>query len=152
MQSSDGKLPNDVDALKCKIRGTFLLIIGKVSGQADPNPSTSLKLYHACVLPKTLFGCEFCNRVTSSDVQQLEVSHHFCLKRAQSLPFLTRSDMVKGLSGSMSLEAHIDTQKLTFYGLTCRSYEQGIVRKLLLIRHYQHNNSQSLTMVFFRMW
>ena len=30
MQSSNGKLPNDVDALKCKIRGTFLSLIKKV--------------------------------------------------------------------------------------------------------------------------
>ena len=45
MQSSDGKLPNDVDALKCKILGTFLSITGKVSGQAGLNPSTAMKLY-----------------------------------------------------------------------------------------------------------
>jgi len=97
---------------------------------------------------KTLFGCELWNSLTSSDVQQLEVAHHFCLKRVQGLPFLTRSDMVKGLSGSISLKAYIDTQKLTFYGLLCRSSAQGIVRKLLLIRHYQHKNSQNLTLGF----
>jgi len=108
MQSSNGKLPNDVDALKCKIRGTVLSLIKKGSGQAGPNPSTALKLYYACV-PKTLFDCELWNSLTSSDVQQLEVAHHFCLKRAQGLPFLTRSDMVKGLSGSKSLAAYTDT-------------------------------------------
>ena len=54
MQSSDGKLSNDVDALKNTIRGTFLSITGKVSDQAGPNPSTALKLYYACMLPKTI--------------------------------------------------------------------------------------------------
>jgi len=46
MQSSNGKLPNDVDALKCKIWGTFLSITGKVfrTSSSEPEHSTETLL------------------------------------------------------------------------------------------------------------
>ena len=44
------------------------------------------------------------------DMMKLEVAHHMCLKHIQSLPHLTRSDMVTGLLGFTSIEAFIDLQ------------------------------------------
>ncbi|KAH3864512.1 hypothetical protein DPMN_027532 [Dreissena polymorpha] len=116
IQSISGKYPSDIDAVKQTIRGTFLSLSQKVSGRSGANPHTAIKLYKTAVIPKALFDCELWNSISIADMQQLEVAHHFCLKRAQGLPHLTRSDMVLGLAGMTFIEALIDLQKLAFLG------------------------------------
>ena len=76
-------------------------------------------------------------------VQQLEVAHHFCLKRAQGLPSLTRSDMVTGLVGATSMEGYLDLQKLSFFGLLSRTPAHELSRQVLLQRlfHYKYCDS-----------
>ena len=67
-------------------------------------------------LPNALFACELWNSVSASDMAKLESTHHMCLKHAQNhLPHLTRSDMVTGLLGFTSIQAHIDTLKLLLF-------------------------------------
>ncbi|KAH3876191.1 hypothetical protein DPMN_000026 [Dreissena polymorpha] len=85
IQSTSGKYPYDIDAVKQTIRGTFLSL-SQVSGRSGANPNTAIKLYKTAVIPKALFGCELWNSISIADMQQLEVAHHFCLKRAQGLP------------------------------------------------------------------
>ncbi|KAH3877868.1 hypothetical protein DPMN_001750 [Dreissena polymorpha] len=81
IQSISGKYPYDIDAVKQTIRGTFLSFSQK-SGRSGSNPNTAIKLYKTAVIPKALFGCELWNCISIADMQQLEVAHHFCLKRA----------------------------------------------------------------------
>ncbi|KAH3733190.1 hypothetical protein DPMN_039615 [Dreissena polymorpha] len=111
IQSISGKYPYDIDAVKQTIRGMFLSLSQKVSGRSGANPNTAIKLYKTAVIPKALFGCELWNSISIADMQQLEVAHHFCLKRAQGLPHLMRSDMRLGLAEMTSSEAIIDLQK-----------------------------------------
>ena len=68
------------------------------------NPITAAKLYTIIVLPRAFFACELWNTITVSDMRHLETTHHFCLKRIQNLPRLTRSDMVKGMLGFTSIQ------------------------------------------------
>ena len=114
-------------------------ITGMVSGSTGPNPSTAMKLYRSCVLPRALFGCELWNDMTDTVHKKLEVAHHFCLKRAQGLPFTTRSDMVLGLVGATSLHAYIDSQKLLFLGTLCRVPPNEVCYKLYLLRLFQYD-------------
>ncbi|KAH3849670.1 hypothetical protein DPMN_092073 [Dreissena polymorpha] len=67
-------------------------------------------------------------------MQQLEVAHHFCLKRARGLPHLTRSDMVLGLAGITSFEALIDLQKLAFLGSLCHAPTVEPCHTLFILR------------------
>ena len=144
VQSGNGKHPYDIDAVTRSIRGTFLSLAGTVSGRAGPNPGTAMKLYYRSVLPHSVFGCELWNDISKSDIHQLEIAHHFCLKRAQGLPALTRSDMVTGLLGVSSLEVYIDLQKLSFFGLLCRTTAQELSKQLLLYRLYQFKHCDTL--------
>ena len=64
VQLSHGKHPHDTDTVTRQIRGTFLSVTGTVSGRYGPNPSTALKLYYACVLPRALFGCELWSSIS----------------------------------------------------------------------------------------
>ena len=93
VQSCSGKYPCNIDDVRQGLRCTyFMLAVGL-------NPCVMAKLYTACVLPKALFACELWNSVSASNMAKLESTHHKCLKQAQNLPHLTRSDMVTGLQG-----------------------------------------------------
>jgi hypothetical protein len=78
-------------------------------------------------------------------MRHMEATHHFCLKRMQSLPLRTRSDMVKGLLGYTSIEAYIDQQKLNFLGSICRMKSSDVVMKVFLNRLTQYRNNCSKT-------
>ena len=104
------------------------------------NPISASKLYTSIVLPRALYGCELWNGITKSNIAHLEATHHFCLKRLQSLPLRTRSDMVKGLLGFTSLEAYIDLQKLLFMGTLCRLKPRDVTYKLFVLRLFHLQN------------
>ncbi len=137
IQSLSGKYPHDIDTVKQTIRGTFLSLSQKVSGRSGTNPNTAIKLYKTAVVPKALFGFELWNSISNTDIQQLEVAHHFCLKRAKGLPNLTRSDMVLGLAGMTSIEAQIDLHKLAFLGSLCHAPTDEPLHKLFVLRLHQ---------------
>ena len=136
-QSADGKQPSDVDAVKSVLKASFISITSRMTGPYGVNPSSAMKIYNACVLPRALFGCELWNSISYHDMQQLETAHRFCLKRAQNLPISTRTDMVTSLLGATSLEVYIDLTKLSFLGLLCRVPAGHLVRQLLLHRFFQ---------------
>ncbi|KAH3697063.1 hypothetical protein DPMN_084548 [Dreissena polymorpha] len=121
IQSISGKYTCDIDNVKQTIRGTCLSLSQKVSGRSGANPNTAIKLYNTVVIRKVLFDFELWNSISSADMQQLEVAHHVCLKRAQGLPHLTCSDMVLGLAGVTSIEALIDLHKLAFICSLCHA-------------------------------
>ena len=140
IQSPNGRYPVSVDAVKQCIRGTFLSLSNKVSGRDGASPLTLLKLYRTSVLPRALFGCEMWNIILQTDMQQLEIAHHFCRNVAQGLPALTRSDMTMGLHGITRVEAYIDKQKLRFLGTLCRTPSDDIVCKLFTHRLFQYKS------------
>ena len=114
-------------------------ITGMVSGSICPNPSTAMKLYRTCVLSRALFCCGLWNDMTDTVHKKLEVAHHLCLKRAQRLPFTTRSDMVLCLVGATSLHAYIDSQELLFLGTLYRVSPNEVCYRLYLLRLFQYD-------------
>ena len=62
------------------------------------------------VLPKALFGCELWHNMSRSDMRQLEIAHHFCLKHSHGLQHDTRSDMVEGMPTSISSSSRSSAQ------------------------------------------
>ena len=78
-------------------------------------------------------------------MMKLEVAHHMCLNHIQSLPHLTRSDMVTGLLGFTSIEAFIDLQKMLFFGTLCSLEPRELSNKLLHLRLYQFKHSVTAT-------
>ena len=115
-QSKRRKTPASVDDVRQSARGTLFSLINCGIHSNGVNPITAAKLYTSIVLPRALFGCELWNSITQTDHAHLEATHHFCLKRIQSLPQLTRSDMMAtGLLGFTSIEAYIDLQNWPSY-------------------------------------
>ena len=111
VQSGDGRYPFNPDDVKQVIRGTYFALSSVLSNTGGVYPFTMANLYRTCVLQRALFACELWNKIPRPDMMKLEVAHHMCLKHIQSLPHLTRSDMVTGLLGFTSIEAFIDLQK-----------------------------------------
>ena len=73
-------------------------------------------------------------------MMKLEVAYHMCLKHIQSLPHLTRSDMVTGLLGFTCIETFID-----FFGTLCSLEPRELSNKLLHLRLYQFKHSVTAT-------
>ena len=69
---------------------------------------------------------------------KLEVAHRFCVKFAQGLPKMTRTDIALGMLGVSALETYIDMRKLNFLGILCRSNPVFIVKTLFMIRLFQY--------------
>ena len=44
-----------------------------------------ITIYKSVVIPKALYGCEYINNITESEMVTIERSHRFCIKRMQSL-------------------------------------------------------------------
>ena len=140
IQSSSAKYPFNIDNVRQSIRGNYFSLANVVGGNYGANPHVISRLYTACVLPRALFACELWTNLTKTDLQKLESTHHLCLKNAQGLPFLTRSDMVTGLLGFTSIETYIDQQRLQFFGALCRQNHTDIVSKVFMLRIFHIAN------------
>ena len=149
-QSSHGKQPYNVNQVKQGIRGTYLALATLVAGQDGAIPLTLCKLYSLSVLPKALFGCELWHNISRSDMRQLEIAHHFCLKHSQGFQRDTRSDIVKGMLGITSIEAYIDKQKLAFFGSVFRTPPTDLVNQLITYRlfHYSMRITEKHVFIF----
>jgi len=143
-QCRSAKTPANVDDIRQLARGTLFSFINAGIHRNGLNPITCAKIYISTVLPRAFFGCELWNSISNSDMRQLEATHHFCLKRIQGLPRLTRSDMVKGLLGFTSIEAYIDLQKLLFLGTLCRLEPCDIAYQILINRLYQYTSNSTM--------
>ena len=72
-------------------------------------------------------------------MSKLEIAHRFCVKYAQELPKLTRTDVALGLVGISSIEAYIDLQNLYFLGALCNADNNFFVKYLFLLRLFQYH-------------
>ena len=97
-----------------KLRGTFLSLINCGLHPKGVTPSTLLTIYKSIVLPKALFGCEFWNTMSISDIRKLEIAHRFCVKFIQNLPIYAKTDIALNALGITSIESQIDYRKLNF--------------------------------------
>lgn len=128
-----------VDASAQALRGLLLSLTSSGVHPGGVNPISAMKLYTSMVLPKAFYGCELWNKLTNQQLNKLEVAHRFCIKRAQWLPKLTRTDMALSLIGSSSIEAYIALQKLTFLGSLIRANDTCLAKKLFLVRYFQYS-------------
>ena len=135
-QTTSRKSPN-TDDVKKSLRASFLSVNNSGVHPGVLNPLTAIKLYTTIALPRALYGCELWNELTRTMTSQLEVAHHFCLKVAQKLPHLTRSDMATSLVGCTSLEAYIDFKKLSFFGVLCRLRSNDTSFRVFNLRLFQ---------------
>ena len=86
------------------------------------------------VISKALYGCEYTNNITESDIVTLERSHRFCIKRMQSLGMQTRTIVALSLMGIFPLETEIGFRKLTLFGQLCRTNTCPWVKRVFLFR------------------
>ena len=121
--------------------------------QISINPSSSLKLYRSVVQPAFLYGCEMWHNMTQTKMKEIEVFHHFCLKKIQYLPTNTRSAMCQSLLGVGSLVGEIDKRKLLFFHKITNLPDTSLTKKIFLRRLFlyfqrQHSLCQSVQMGF----
>ena len=136
--NTHGTQPYNVDQVRQCIRSTYLALATLVAGQDGAIPLTLCKLYSLSVLPKALFGCELWHNISRSDMRQIGIAHHFCLKHSQGFRRDTRSDIVKGMLGITSIEAYIDKQKLAFFGSVFRTPPTDLVNQLITYRLFNY--------------
>ena len=98
------------------------------------HPLTCKKFYNAVVIPKALYGCENWFALSSTELLTLERAHRFCIKKMQSLPLYTRSDIALGLLAIFPIEVELDIRKLILFGQFCRLNLNCWVKTLFLYR------------------
>ena len=118
-----------------KLKGTYFSLANSgILLQETLHPLTCITIYKSVVLPKALYGCEYINNITESEMVTLERSHRFCIKRMQSLGMQTRTDAALSLMGIFPLETEIDFRKLTLFGQFCRTITCTWVKRVFLFR------------------
>ena len=90
--------PGDVANTAQILTGTVLSL--RSCGANGINPISAMKLYTSIVLPRALYGCGLWSNIDNSSMLKLEVAHRFCMKCAQGLPKLTRTDIALGMLGA----------------------------------------------------
>ena len=139
IQSNIRTKPVEISTIVQSLRGTFLSLTSCGLHPNGLNPISGMKLYISTVLSKALYACELWNDISVSNMSKLETAHRFCVKYAQGLPKLTRTDVALGLVGISSIEAYIDLQKLYFLGTLCNADNNFIVKYLFLLRLFQYH-------------
>ena len=123
-----------------KLRKTLLSIVNCGIFEGGLHPLTAKHLYETIVLPRALYGCELWSSLNSSEINTLEIAHRFCLKVIQSIPRLSRTDIVLSSLGMLPMEAEIDKRKLVFFGQLCRLDTNTTVKKMFANRLCEYNN------------
>ena len=141
-------LKDTVSECNSKLRSSFLSLANCGVYKNGIHPLSSKILYKSIVLPKALFGCEFWNNLSSSDVLCLERAHRFCIKFMQFLPFNTRTDIALSMVSMNSIESEIDRRKLTFLGQLCNLYIEYFAKRVFLNRILSYMQSPSSTTGF----
>ena len=142
-------LKDTVSECNSKLRSSLLSLINCGVFKNGIHPLSSIILYKSIVLPKALFGCEFWNNISSSDILCLERAHRFCIKFMQHLPFNTRTDISLSMISVNSIESEIDRRKLTFFGQVCNLSIEYFVKRLFLNRLYNYKQAPSISTGFF---
>ena len=103
-----------------KQRGTLLSITNIGFPVNCLNPISLRTIYISIVVPKTLYGCEVWDTLSTTDMQSLESSHRFCIKYIQSMLRNTSSNLALCALNLLPIETVIDQRKLVFLGQLCR--------------------------------
>ena len=126
--------PNIKDASD-KMKSTFFSLMNSgIFYDNSLHPLTCKKIYNAVVIPKALYGCENWFALSSTELLTLERAHRFCIKKMQSLPLYTRSDVALGLLAIFPIEVELDIRKLILFGQFCRLNLNCWVKTLFLYR------------------
>ena len=112
-------LKDTVSECNTKLRSSFLSLVNCGVYKNGIHPLSSKILYKSIVLPKALYGCEFWNNLSSTDILCLERAHRFCIKFMQHLPVNTRTEISMSMIAINSIESEVDRRKLTFLGQLC---------------------------------
>ena len=148
IQSNIRTKPVEISTIVQSLRGIFLSLTSCGLHPNGLNPISGMKLYMSTVLPKALYACELWNDISVSNMSKLEIAHRVCVKYAQGLPKLTRTDVALGLVGNSSIEAYIDLQKLYFLGTLCNADNKFIVKYLFLLRLVQYHYLSKTYLVY----
>ena len=134
--TNDMKCHEKVQNACRKGRAAFHRLLDLSSAAESPrlNPLTLTKLYKSIVIPSTLYGCETWSRLTAHDLNELEKFQHFCVKKIQCLPWLTRSYMCESLLGLPKLSSEIDKRKLFFLERLIRLPETTLTKQIFIRR------------------
>ncbi|XP_052777961.1 uncharacterized protein LOC128215299 [Mya arenaria] len=133
----------NIDECCAKLRRTYFGLGETGLNSNTVHPLSIKRLYESVVLPKALYGCEVWNRLTSSQILQLERAHRTCVKNIQSMPRHTRSDITLSCLAVYPLETYIDKRKLLFFGQLCRTNSDKNLKRLFIYRLFSFINSPS---------
>lgn len=149
--SSDLKANLKVDTACRKGRQSFHGSLGfcnRESISLSPMEVAGVKLYKTVVQSSFLYGCEMWTNMTQSNKKDIDVFHHYCIKKLQYLPVQTRSAMCESLLGLGSLTAEIEIRKLLFFHKITTMQEICITKQIFLRRlftyFYSNGNSNQL--------
>jgi hypothetical protein len=142
-------LKDTISDCNSKLRSSFLSLVNCGVYKNGIHPLSAKILYKSIVLPKALFGCEFWNNLSSSDVLCLERAHRFCIKFMQHLTFNSRTDISLSMISLNSLESEIDRRKLTFLGQLCNMPNGFFVKRIFVNRLYSYKQSPTTATGFF---
>jgi hypothetical protein len=105
-------------------------------GSNKINPSASIKMYEAYIIPKLLYGVEILP-LNATQIALLSKFHIANLRRLQSLPTRTAIEIVYLLVGAMPIEAEIHRRQLSFLHniLSCNNATiQTLVERQLVMK------------------
>ena len=102
-----------------KVRRTFFSILKSGLCETDLHPFTLKKFYQTVVMPRGLYGCEFWQDLSNSQLLHLERSHRLCVKTMQGIDRCTRSCVALNLIGMPDLESEIAKRKCAMFGQLC---------------------------------
>ena len=141
-------ITNSLIDANTKLRGTFFSVVNSGLCPSGINPMTSITIYKSVVLPKALYGCEFWNTMTISDITKLERAHRFCIKYIQNLPPYSRTAIALCSVGLTSIESEIDYKKLQFFSQLCRLPCKYIAKQIFVNRLLRYVNNDKQTQGF----
>ena len=117
-----------------KMRSSFFAIVGSGMTPSTTSPLTLLRLFNSVCIPRSLFGCELMNDLTTTELNMLETTYRFCLKYMTNLSKRTKTNICLASLGVKSVECIIDKCKLLFLRRLCITPYTTSVKTLFLHR------------------
>ena len=115
VRTPDGKITATITNNLVKARRTlYALMSSGMHGLNGTHPRISLKLWHAYILPRLVYGLEqtVCKE---ADLIPLERFHRNTLRRLQHLPERTANSVSLLLMGELPIQATVDKQAITLF-------------------------------------
>lgn len=117
-----------------RLRKSFFSIVDCGIYRNGLHPVTCKKIYESIVLPKALYGSELWNGVTDTQLLPLRKLHRQCIKRIQSIPTSTRTDIALSCLGIYPIVQLIDKRKLLLFGQLCQLDTKFKIKDVLVHR------------------